>query len=586
MKKAMFLVLIVLLALPLGVTQAQGPTSGSGGPIIEGNFGGSVTWPSFNPIRTNDSATSRIKGMMYPTLVGASPYTADFAKAGEEGVFGALATDWSISEDGLTYNFTLRDDAKWTDGEPVTATDVKFSFDAIASGQIDAPLYGLINYVPTDNEIGVKEIKIIDDYHLEITVGQASCTALSNMGFSVAPAHVFGYDGSPDFDFSVLVDNDFDFNPTVSYGPFQFASFSAGEAIGLKTVDNWAEGTVIPSGFVYRDVPDQNVLVEQFLSGETNFIDQPPPSRAADVRNAPGVQSKVLTGDSWDYIGLNLADPENPQPGFDADGNPIDQGHHPIFGDVRVRRAFQMGINVADIVQGAYFGEGSQMASYLKPSSWAHDPALNAVAYDPEAAGALLDEAGWVMGSDGVRVCKGCEYAKEGAPLEFELITNSGNTRREAIGTIVQDQLGQLGFKVDFQAIDFQTLIDTTFGAQTYDAFILGWGGGFPDDPNSALQFFSPAGDDPDNQANNAMSYNNPDLMKLITEAASVPGCDQATRAALYHQIEKMVQDDQPYIWLATRSATSAAQGNVQGFDPLQAQIPVWNVHTWNVVQQ
>lgn len=590
MKKLVFVVIVALLAIPLLAgprqTIAQGPTTGSGGAVIEGNFGGSTNFCGFNPLRCNDSGTRRINSLMYPTVIGASPYTGDFAKSGDKGVTGALAKDWTVSDDGLTYTLKLRDDLKWSDGQPITATDVKFSFDAIASGVIDSPLSGLVNYVPVSNEIGVKEMKVIDDYTLEVTVGKASCTALGNIGIPVIPAHVFKYDGSASFDFSVLVNNAFDTKPSVSYGPFQFASFNPGEAIGLKPVDNWSEGTVVPSGYVYRDVPDQNVLVEQFLAGETNFLDAPPPSRAADVRNAPGVQSKVLTGDSFDFIGLNLADPKNPQPGLDKDGNPIDQGHHPIFGDVRVRQALQMAINVPDIVQGAYFGEGQQMASYLRPSSWAVDPNLKPVAYDPEGAAKLLDEAGWPVGSDGMRSCKGCMYAKEGAPFEFNLITNSGNTRRDAIGTIVQDELSKLGIKVDYQAIDFNTLLDQTFGAQTFDAFILGWGGGFPDDPNSGVQFFSPANDDPANQGSNAGSYNNPEVTKLLTDAVSVPGCDQKARAQLYYQAQKMIQQDQPYIWLATRTTTEAAQANVQGFDPLYPQIPLWNIQSWNVVEK
>jgi peptide/nickel transport system substrate-binding protein len=581
MKKLVVLAVIVaVLVSPLTVL-AQDTENGTGGPIVEGNFGGSVNFGAMNPLRSNDTATNRITALMFPTTVGASPFTQTYAKIGDEGVTGALATDWTVSEDGLTYTYTLRQDAMWSDGTPITTKDVKFSFDAIASGVIDAPLYGYFNYVEDGNPTGVKEIRVIDDYTFEAVFEQAGCTALGlSGGFPIVPSHVFGYDGSPDFDFTVLVDNAFDTAPSVAYGPFEFVNFNPGEAIGLKAVASWADGPVVPSGFIYRDVPDQTVLVEQFLAGETNFIDGPPVERRADIRASESVTSVDFPGNAWDYLGFNLADPENPQPGLDADGNPIDQGHHPIFGDQRVRRAIQMAINVPEIVEGAVFGEGSQMAANMIPTSWAYDPDLAPVPYDPEGAAALLDEAGWPVGPDGVRICDGCMYAEAGTPFEFDLITNQGNTRRESIGQIVQDQLYDLGITVNFQAIDFQTLLDTTFGAQTFDTYILGWREGFPSDPDQ-IQLFGPANDDPANQGSNGVSYNNPKVTELMTQAATLPGCDPTERAEIYHQIQAIMQEDQPYVWLFVQNVMYAANANVEGFDP-QPNVPLWNVNVWD----
>jgi peptide/nickel transport system substrate-binding protein len=581
MKRIVILIAVAAMLMGAFAVYAQEPTTGSGGPVVEGDLGGSVNFGSLMPLRSNDSATNRIFSLMFPTVIGASPITQNYALAGDEGVTGALATSYDVSDDGLTYTFHLRNDAYWNDGEPITAWDVKFSFDAIASGVIDAPLYGLLNYVADGNPVGVKEINVLDDYTYEAVFEQASCTALGNAaGFWVTPSHVWNYDGSPDFDFSVLVDDPFDTNPSVAYGPFEFASFNPGEAVAVKATSNWADGTVVPSGFIYRDVPDATVLVEQFLAGELNFVDGPTQSRRADIRAAANINSYDFPGlSSWDYMGFNLADPTNPQPGLDADGNPIDQGHHPIFGDVRVRRAIQMATDVQGIIDSAVFGEGTQMAANMAPSSWAKDPNLAPVPYDPEGAAALLDEAGWPVGPDGVRICQGCMYAEEGTPFEFSLITNQGNTRRETIGVVIQDELYDLGITVDFQAIDFNTLIDETFGAQTFDAYILGWGGGFPSDPDQT-QFWSPSNDDPSNSSSNATSYNNPKLNELMIQAATVPGCDPAARAEIYHQIEKILQDDQPYVWLYVQNNMYAANKDVVGFEPYN-NVPLWNIHTW-----
>lgn len=576
MKRLIVLVIALALFLAPFTVFAQ---EGESGPIIEGNFSGSVNFGAMNPLRSNDTATLRVTDLMFPYLVNGNAFSQTFGVSGEVGSVNVLATGWDVSDDGLVYTFTMRDDAVWSDGTPITAKDVKFAFDAVNSGVIDSPYFGTVNYIPEGNPQGVSEVRIVDDYTVDVVFEQASCTALSNMGaYSIVPSHVFGYDGSEDFDFSVLVDHDFDTNPNIVYGPFSLARFSPGEAVGLSAFGSWPEGSVIPSGYVYRDVPDQTVEVEQFLAGELNFMDSPSVSRRSDIR-ASDAQVADYPGNAWDYMMFNLADPDNPLPGLDADGNPIDQGHHPIFGDVRVRRALQYAINVEEIIEGAVFGEGSQMASSIIPTSWAVDPDLAPIPYDPDLAAQMLDEAGWPVGPDGVRICEGCMYAEEGAPFEFDLITNAGNTRREAIGVIIQDQLYELGINVNFQSIDFQTLIDETFGAQTFDAFILGWRESFPSDPDQ-IQLFSPSNDDPANQGSNASSYNNPALTQLAIDANSVPGCDPAARAEIYAQIQQILQDDQPYLWLFVQNLMYAAGPDVEGFDA-QPNLPLWNVNTW-----
>jgi peptide/nickel transport system substrate-binding protein len=584
-KLVIFVAILAAMLAPMMLVLAQGQENGSGGAIIEGDFGGSVNFGALNPLRNLDTQTLEISGFLFPATIAGNPFTQTWGKAGDKGQTSSLATDWTVSDDGLTYTFTMRQDATWSDGTPITATDVKFSYDAVASGEIDSPLNGIINFVPEGNPTGIKELNIVDDYTFQVVFDQANCLALGNAGFPVVPAHAFGYTGQPDFDFSVMKDNPFDTDPKIVYGPFELASFKPGEAIALKALTTpWADGPVIPSGFVYRDVPDQTVLVEQFLAGETNYINGPPAARRADIRAASDVQWKDFPGNAWDYLAFNLADPTNPQPGLDANGQPIDQGHHPIFGDVRVRRAIQLATNVPDIIKGAVFGEGSQIPSAIIPTSWAYDKNLAPIPYDPDQAAQMLDDAGWPVGPDGTRVCKGCMYAEEGTPFKFTLVTNAGNTRRGAIGQIVQDELSKLGIQVDFQAIDFQTLLSTMY-AEQYDAFILGWQQGFPDDPGTLLQLFGPSNDDPANQGSNFTSYNSPDFNTLITQANTVPGCDAAKRAEVFSQIQKLLQDDQPYVWLYVQNTMYAANKDVEGFDP-QPNVPLWNANLWNIAAQ
>jgi len=303
--------------------------------------------------------------------------------------------------------------------------------------------------------------------------------------------------------------------------------------------------------------------------------------RRADVR-ASGAQVFNYPGNSWDYLAFNLADPHNPQSAFDANGNPIDQGHHPFFGDVRVRQALAHAIDVDSVIQAALFGEGTRMTSFVIPASWAYDTNLPPISFDQQMASQMLTDAGWIDDDNDPstpRVAKGAMYAPDGTKAEFTLYTNDGNTRRTAIGTLTQDELAQIGVKVDFQTIDFNTILKLQ-NAQTFDAIILGWRQGFPDDPDPT-QLLTPAADVV-GSGNNFVSYNNPDFTKLSNQAKTVSGCAPEDRTPLYQQMQQIFQQDVPYVPLEAQNGMYAASANLNGFDPYPSQL-LWNVDTWNL---
>ncbi len=555
-------VAIALIAALIVPALAQEP--GTGGIIIEGNFGGDPA--NLNPILATDTSSFRIINLIYPGFVGVNPETATY----EKGRPDALVTDWSISDDGLVYTFTMRQDWTWNDGTPITSKDYQYTWDAITSGVVDTRLTYLMDII--------EKVETPDDYTVVVTFKEADCTALGNASLPVVPSHILPSD------FAQLNEAEFNLNPTVTSGPFNFSEFRAGELVSLTANQAYPANPngVIPTGFIYKVVPDQTVLIEQFLAGETNFIDGPAVNRRSDLRASEDVNVYSFPGNAWDYLSLNWADPKNPQNAFDEAGNPIDQGHHPFFGDVRVRKAIALALNVDEMIKGAVFGEGDRMASTIIPASWAYDDSLPFIPYDPEAAAALLDEAGFVDhdgNPDTPRIAQGALYAEDGTEFRFTLYTNEGNTRRGAIATIVQDSLKQLGVAVDFQAIDFNTLLDI-MDSQEFDAFILGWRNGYPDDPDQT-QLFSPASDVVGSGSNNS-SYNNPRVTELMQKARTLPGCDPVERAALYAEIQKIMQDDVAYVPLFTIGGMYAARKNVEGFAPYPSQ-PFWNIDTWAV---
>lgn len=221
------------------------------------------------------------------------------------------------------------------------------------------------------------------------------------------------------------------------------------------------------------------------------------------------------------------------------------------------------------------------MTSFLIPASWAYDDALAPIPFDTTAAAALLAEAGWVD-ADGNGVLEATAdalYAEEGTEFTFTLFTNQGNTRRNAIATLIQDQLSQLGIRVDYQTIDFNTLLDI-IDSQTFDSVILGWRNGYPDDPD-ATQLFTPASD-VIGSGSNFTSFNNAEFTDLNAQAKSLIGCAVEERAPLYQQMQAIMQEELPYLWLFAQDGVYTASANVSGFDPLPSQM-LWNIDAWSV---
>jgi peptide/nickel transport system substrate-binding protein len=582
MKKSLKLVLLgatLALVAALVVVPTFAQEGGQGGIIIEATFSGDPA--TFNPALASDTASRRVTNLLFPAFLAADPSQGVIVPA-EPGnpLTKALATDWEISEDGKVYTFTIRDDYVWSDGTPVTAADVVYAWqiaEAAAAGIVDSSLSFLVE--------DILDVQALDDYTIQVTYASDACTNILRAGsLYPLPSHALPSD------MSLVNDDPFNLSPTVTGGPFIFGEYRPSEQVSLLPNQSYPDaelGYVNPTGWIYKQVPDQTVVIEQFLAGETHVIDNPPVNRRSDLRAAADAGEKQIysfPGVSWDYLAFNLADPNNPQNGQDADGNPIPQGNHPLFGDVRVRQAIAQAVDVDAIIQAAVFGEGERMTSFVVPASWAYATDLPPIAVNLEAAAALLDEAGFIDDDNDPstpRVAQGAMYAADGTPLRFTLFTNQGNTRREAIGTLVQDQLSQIGVQVDFQAIDFNTQLDI-MDSQTFDAYILGWRNGYPDDPD-ATQLFTPAGDVVGGGSNDG-SYYNPEFVALNEQAKNIAGCDPADRAPIYHQMQEIFQQDVPYVPLFTISGMYAADASLTPWTPFGGgENLYWNIDTWSI---
>lgn len=563
--------LCLALFAALSIPVAAQEESGSGQPLILPNFGADPA--TFNPILSNDGTSNAIITRLFPAFVGVDPDSGYFAP----GADGALVLDWEVSPDNLVYTFTLRDDMFWSDGVPVTSADVKYFWDAMqpeTGVNVSGSFTTLLDLIAS--------VEAPDPTTVVVTLVNPDCNGLdSAASLQVVPAHYY----SQIFpEFADMNDSEENLNPQVTAGTFTFLDFRPGEQVRLRANPNYPDGTVIPVGFIYKNVADQTVQSEQFLAGQLTTMGVPTARLAeffeyvdnGDYFGHPSTRANMR------FLGFNIGDPDNPQPGLDEEGNVIEQGFHPIFGDVRVRQALNYAMNFEEINAGVFGGTGIQMATHSRPDDWAYPEDIEPYPFDQEQAIALLEEAGWTdSDGDGVRECNGCLYAEEGALLEFDLNTNAGNTSQEALGVVLQDQWAQVGARANFQAIDFNVLVDN-FTAQTFDAIMIFWGFGFPFDPDGVTATFSVTSDLPGSGFNTG-SYYNERVEELLNEARTLPGCDREVRREMYREVYEILREETPWIWIGIGQTLTVAQPNVEGWDPkpTAASEALWNEETW-----
>jgi len=538
--------------------------------IIDATFGKGPD--TFNSIFCVEASCATASANIFPGLIGRNPKNLVF----EPNIPGGLAKSWKISDDRLTWTITLKNTYKWSDGVPVTSKDILGTWNLIINAATESP-----NATITED---VESVTAPDDYTVVVKLKRPQCDSapqsidgIYGTG-GIQPAHIL-----EKIDPAKLKDAEFNLKPDVTSGQYKLNEFRVGELVRYDSDQSYPDkqgAKIEHDGLVVKIVESQAVLIEQFLAGQINVVEEPRVADRDRIKAAaakdPSIKIFTTTGSLWDHIVLNLGDPKDPQPAFelDKDGKPqldkpIKQKPHPVFGDVRVRRAFQLGINVQDLIKGAVFGYGKQMTSLLNPSNRYTDPALKPIGYDKAAAEKLLDAAGWVKGADGFRVAKGSQTAPDGTRLSFKLMTIAGNARRGAVAQIIKDELKDIGFDVDVQSIDFNAMIDQQ-NAQTFDAAIAARGS-VTDNSIDWSFLFDPNRDIP-GQDGNAGSYINPQLTKDMQEVSAVKGCDEKRTTELWKSIQKTLQDDQPYIFLYTQDYMYAYRG-LEGVNPTEYTI-------------
>jgi peptide/nickel transport system substrate-binding protein len=496
MKRLGFVLLICLLLLAVMPIMAQDEVT-----LVWGVSGDPTT---FNTILQTVAVEDAVQDLVFPPL-----YTSNLETGQPE---PNLAT-WEVSEDGLTYTFTIRDDANWSDGTPITAQDAEFTINAMTSDNVET--FRAIS--------GLSAVNVVDDKTFEVVLEQPTCGLFNELNFGILPSHKFAADYS---DFST---SEFNLEPDVSGGPFVFVERSADEFLRFAANDTYFGGRPNIDQIVVQIIPDPEVRTQALQSGEIDFYLGVSADQAELLEGDANVDVVSYPINGWMMNVFNHADPDNVMPGRDEDGNLVEQAPHPILGDVRVRQALIMGWDHDDVL----FLVGDAALPLVGPVTPiltdAYNSNIEPYPYDPDQAAELLDEAGWVdSDGDGVR-------DKDGMPLELELLYLP---EQENEATLIADYLRDLGVDTSLVTGEQGALINDRLFAQTYDMFVIGIGWDQPT-PDVLLNFLYNSAND---IGTNSSSFTDEEFDTLLGELAT-GSCDPMERQPIYYRIQEIAHD-------------------------------------------
>jgi peptide/nickel transport system substrate-binding protein len=463
---------------------------------------------------------------MFPALVGQDAFTGASNGSG-------LAEKWSFSADGRTITFTLHPDLQWSDGQPITAQDLFFTYTLIRDVTVASPYH--------QNFTNIEAIDVMDDRTFALRLGTPDCTIFQTLRQPILPAHLYQHDPAQ------FLAADPNRPPTVGAGPFLFAERNR-ERIVLVRNPRYRLGAPLLEQVELRIIADLPQQLAGLGDGTVDLVHLSTEALAG-VQPAPGVVIHTAPLDSITFVALNLANPARPQPGRAADGSLVPQEPHPILGTLPVRQALAAGLDYAALMERGFANQALRAAGYLLPSiTWAYNTALTPYAYDPANAMELLANAGWIdQDGDGVR-------ERNGELLRLRLLTNDDSTARVRLGELLQQQWQAIGVDLQFEAVPFETLTRALL-AQRYDLVLIGWEPLGAEPANS--DFWLSRQDLPTEVATagdaggaNFVSYQNVAVDQWLDEARTVPDCDGGYRALRYRRVQERIHADIPYIIL------------------------------------
>ena len=489
---------------------------------------------STNPLLGSSIAESEING-----LTGYGLFSFDWNMTPHASSDSVVS--WQTSKDRMLDKVVLRDDLTWSDGRPITAHDVVFSYQTIMNPRVPIPA----QRSGTDE---LRWVEAYDDYTLIFFHKRPEATNVWNLNFSVIPKHI--YEGSIAED-PTLRTSEYhaaqEENP-VTGGAYEIVSRTRGQDIVLRSREAYYmhEGKQVRDRPYFKEIrfsiiEDLNTMLLALKSGT---IDETEIGAEQWMTQTGGDDfyrfNTKVTGLEWTYFYFAW------------------NQNTPYFQDKRVRQAMSLSFNHQEMIEDLCFGLYQPCTGNFHPESWMYpkNPAQPLDRFnhqDLDRAEALLDEAGWVdSDGDGIR---DKEINGRLIPFEFTLIVSS-KPDRIAICNLLRENLDSIGVICNVAPLEAAVLQERTF-KKNYQASMSGWGAGA--DPYTNENLFGTG------QDRNYGSYSSPEVDQLFKEG--MKEFDREKRAAIYAKIHEILYEDQPYTFLYFRSSFYGFNKKLRGYN-------------------
>lgn len=446
-----------------------------------------------------------------------------------------LAESYDWSPDHKTLTFHLRGDVFWTDGVPVTAEDVRWTWQAQRHPDVAWEL--------ADSKSWITDVEVVDPRTARFHFSRVYAKQLldANEG-PVFPKHAW-----EKLPFAQWRQNgDWFRQHLVVDGPFTIASWQPQQQIVLQRNERYYEkGLPYLDRVVMRQIPDQASGLTQVLSGELDFLPQVAFGDAPRVKASPRLELIAYWFNVYVAVAWN--------------------NERPLFKDPEVRRALTLATDRKTIVETLLGAYGKVADSPILTSVWAHDPAVHPWPYDPAEARRILAAKGW-KDTDGDGVLD-----KDGKPFAFELLTNTGNQARTDATVMMQDQVKKVGIRVMPRQVEFNTLAELTVNGK-FDAMMMGY------TIDTSLDMRSNFHSESVQEGSNYPRYRNPEMDRLLEVAASQP--DILAERPYLNQIQQIVHRDQPLTFLWESQRLTAVNKRVRNVRPTPT-FAFFNLKEW-----
>lgn len=462
---------------------------------------------------------------------------------GDAGFTSRLSDRWSWAGDSMSASFHINPRARWHDGVPVRADDVRYTVQLVKDTSLASPL--------ASNLDNVDSVSVVDSLAARVWFHQRTPDAFFKIAtLAILPSHLLKGTAPAALRESALA------RAPVGSGRFRFGAWDRSARIVLDADTANYRGRPNVDRVIWLVSADYGAAALRFLGGNADFLDVVKPELVSQVK-AKGGALLVSPGSlDYGYVAFNLR-------------NAANSGPHPIFGDRETRRALAMAVDREALVRSVFDTLGLV----------AHGPATRILAtsdttlgipYDPGGAGRTLDSLGWRRSSDGVR-------ARAGKPLAFSLIVPSSSAVRQKVAVVLQEQWRKAGVAVRIEPIEINTF-GARMDARKFESLLNGWH--IDPTPSSVREEW--ASSEIRNGGYNATSYRNPAFDAIIDSA--VKEMDPARSAALYRRGYRTLVEDAPAIWLYELRNAQAVSKRIH---PVGIRPDAWwaNLADWSVVK-